>query len=96
MADSDALLTFTVATVWRELREMARLRLAQARDLRGERELALHGYRIVVNETAIPEIRRQAELGLSAPFRLPDPRRNLLIREYNLEMAKYRSALPTP
>jgi predicted O-methyltransferase YrrM len=76
------------------IREMVMLRLAQAYDLQGARNLAKEGYVNLIQESATPEIRRHAELGLSTPFRLPDLSRKLLLREYNLELAKYRATLP--
>ncbi len=76
------------------IREMAILRLAQAYDLQGTRNLAKEGYVSLMQESAIPELRRYAELGLSTPFRLPALSRKLLLRQYNLELAKYRATLP--
>jgi len=75
------------------IREMAMLRLAQAYDLQGTRSLAKETYVSVIQESPIPELRHSAELGLSTPFQLPALTRKTLLREYNLELAKYRDTL---
>jgi len=72
------------------IREMAMLRLAQAYDLRGTRNLAKETYVSVIQESPIPELRHSAELGLSTPFQLPALTRKTLLREYNLELDKYQ------
>lgn len=74
------------------IRELALLRLGQVYDLRGERELARARYGELVRETEIPEIRRCVEAGLAEPFRIPTSSNGLLLREYNLALARYRVA----
>jgi hypothetical protein len=69
------------------------LRLAQAYDLRGERHLATEEYLRLKNGHVIPEIQSQAERGMTTPFRLPKLGHNLLLRQYNSELAEYRDVL---
>jgi MMP 1-O-methyltransferase len=73
------------------VREMSTLRLAQAYDLSDQRELATDFYNDLIRESAIPELKQQAKLGLSQPFRIPAPDENLLLREYAFELAEYRN-----
>ena len=55
--------------------------------------LAKETYVSVIQESPIPELRHSAELGLSTPFQLPALTRKTLLREYNLELDKYRDTL---
>ena len=75
-----------------DVRQLSALRLAQAYDIMGYRDLAKDAYQRLVNKGAIREITRQAEIGLSAPFRLPDLTHEFLLREYviNSPLYKYR------
>lgn len=73
------------------VREMSILRLAQAYDLSDERHLATELYKDLIRENAIPELKQQAQLGLSQPFHLPAPNENLLLREYAFDLAEYRN-----
>lgn len=73
------------------IREMSILRLAQAYDLSDQRHLATELYKDLIRESAIPELKEQAQLGLSRPFQLPAPNENLLLREYAFELAEYRN-----
>jgi Methyltransferase domain len=93
LCDSDKSLLFLHYKI--SIREMAMLRLAQTYDLQGARNLAKERYISLTQESAIPEIRRHAEIGLSTPFREPDLSRKILLREYNMELAKYRVTLGT-
>jgi MMP 1-O-methyltransferase len=73
------------------VREMSILRLAQAYDLEGARGLAEKEYAKLIQEAATPEIRNQAQLGISTPFRHPEVDKELLLREYALELSEYRA-----
>ncbi len=73
------------------IREMSMLRLAQAYDLEGARSLVEKEYARLIQESAIPEIRRQAQVGLLAPFQLPEVDEKLLLREYALDLSEYRA-----
>jgi hypothetical protein len=81
-----------------DVREMAALRLAQAYDIQGARELATSGYRQTSSIATIPEILHQAHRGLSEPFGLPEQTDPLLLREYvvSAPLAQYRAILPQP
>ena len=86
-----------LARSWRFLhydvsvRDMSILRLAQAYDLGGQRQFAIMQYTNLIQESAMPELRQQAQRGLSKPFQLPGPDENLLLREYAFDLAEYRS-----
>lgn len=69
---------------------MAELRQAQIRDMQGDRDRAIASYQRLVNETDIPEIAAQAEDGIRAPFISRQPPPKPMLREYNLNMARYR------
>jgi MMP 1-O-methyltransferase len=56
-----------------EIGQLATLRLAQAYDLAEDRDRAKETYRRLIDGGSIAEIRKQAEVGLSRPFRLPEP-----------------------
>ncbi|MEY2480175.1 MAG: hypothetical protein QOI04_1102 [Verrucomicrobiota bacterium] len=73
------------------VRDMSILRLAQAHDLSSARNLAQKEYVKLIQETGIPEIRRQAQLGLSTPFQIPELNEKLLLREYAFDLSAYRS-----
>lgn len=82
-----------------DVRQMAVLRLAQAYDIKGSRDLAKDVYQRLFDKSTVPEIRYQAELGISTPFRLPDLTQEFLLwREYvtDTPLAKYRIILPQP
>lgn len=69
---------------------MAELRRAQLHDLQGDRDQAIASYQRLVDESDIPEIAAQAEAGLRAPFQLRRQPPGPMLREYNLNMARYR------
>jgi MMP 1-O-methyltransferase len=71
--------------------EMSILRLAQAYDLSDQRDLATELYKDLIRESAKPELKQQAQLGLSQPFQLPALNENLLLREYAFDLAEYRN-----
>lgn len=76
-----------------DVRHIATLRLAQAFDLKGVRELAKSTYQKLLDPDVISEIVDQARLYLSRPFQLSNMSKGLLLREYVLKspLAKYRS-----
>jgi predicted O-methyltransferase YrrM len=76
-----------------DVRQIAGLRLAQAYDLQGNRELAKSTYQQILYRDIIPEIEAQAKLGLSEAFQLAAIKGGWLLREYVIEspLAKYRS-----
>jgi predicted O-methyltransferase YrrM len=79
------------------IRDLATLRLAQSHDLRGARPLAVEAYERLRREAAAPELKAQAERGLTTPFTIPPLTRTLLLREYNLELNDYRAPVaPSP
>jgi hypothetical protein len=75
------------------IRDMSILRLAQAYDLLGERQLATEEYLRLKKEYVIPELQDHAERGLTMPFKLPTLGHKLLLRQYSSELADYRDVL---
>ena len=69
---------------------MAGLRVAQLHDMRGDRNLAIASYQRIVDETELPEIAAQATDGIRAPFQARQEPPRSMLREYNLDMARYR------
>lgn len=72
------------------IQELSVLRLAQSHDLQGARDMAKEKYQSL-KESNIPEIQHQAEFGLSKPFQLPTVSNKLLLREYNMDLSRYRT-----
>jgi hypothetical protein len=72
------------------VRDLARLRLAQALDLSAQRPLADAQYRSLASESLIPELVRAAEEGMREPFTPPASDPAMLLREYNLELLRFR------
>lgn len=72
------------------IRDFSVLRLAQVHDLGGKRDEAKAAYDLLVKESGIPEIRQQAESGLSEPFRDPVIKEKFLLRELNADLNRYR------
>ncbi|NEN89301.1 MAG: class I SAM-dependent methyltransferase [Okeania sp. SIO3H1] len=73
------------------IQQLSVLRLAQSHDLQGNRDIAKEKYQVLIKESTVPEIRHQAELGLSKSFQLSATNRNKLLREYNAELRKYKT-----
>ena len=73
------------------IRELSCLRLAQSYDIQGVRDIAKEKYQDLVKKSTVPEIRQQAELGLLKPFRIPNVSNKLLLREYNLDLSRYKT-----
>jgi predicted O-methyltransferase YrrM len=76
------------------IRPFALLRLAQSHDLSGDRDQARSYYqRAQACEEAVPEVRAAAEKGLQESFILPEPRSDLLLRQFVTErqLPQYRT-----
>jgi MMP 1-O-methyltransferase len=71
---------------------MAELRLGQASDLAGARDPAMDSYNRLLTDCDIPEIRLTAEHALRTRFEIKEVAENLLLRQYNLVLYRYKIA----
>ena len=65
--------------------ELAKLRLGQLYDLKGERQQAMENYESLSAKTKVPELSSLAGMGLRCPYALPNTAPGILLRQYVTE-----------
>jgi len=75
------------------IHSIAGLRLGQTLDLAGKRDSAVAAYQRVLLATTVPEVRDVAEQALNNRFEIKDVAENLLLRQYNLVLYRYKRSV---